>query len=163
MREFMASSRSGILVWILLTAGVITLGYSARQAVNVVLADNRAPAAQAASSQGRLAAADELIGQRQTRLDFAHAGERDPFRPAPAPPVVREAPRTPPKPRPEAKPVLRALLFGSSRPAIIIKLNQSESDWLQTGQQFKGWTVVEINPASATVTKGQRRIELRLN
>jgi len=85
---------------------------------------------------------------------------RDPFafptpKRRPAPPR-RHAPK-----KPEPVPTLRALLYDTVAPGVRIMVKGTRSDWLQKGDAFLGWSVVDITPDSATLNDGKRTVVVR--
>ncbi len=103
----------------------------------------------------------EELALRDSLIASARVDTRDPFQPPPRPPVKKKRPA----PRVELPvvvpdPTLRALLYDTVSPSIQLTLGDVTSGWLRIGETFRGWTVRDVTPTSATVTNGSRRLVL---
>jgi hypothetical protein len=90
----------------------------------------------------------------------ASALGRDPFRAPAAPRPERQAALRDPAPKVTGPPVVRALLYDNVNPTVQIGVGGMTSGWLHTGDNFEGWTVVEINPTSVRVSRDGESVVL---
>ncbi|MBC8423610.1 hypothetical protein H8E07_05765 [bacterium] len=85
---------------------------------------------------------------------------RDPFAQETRKPSTRRTVKAPPRVARLIEPSLAALIFDNVNPTVQITIEGERSDWLRTGDQFRGWQVAEIAAKSVKVKKGDREIVL---
>jgi len=148
-------------IGIMLTV-VLILGVHSRATVNAVLGD-KVPVAATTVAHTRLVN-DELrrVTQRDQQVASAIMAEDldDPFlsdKPR-NPPMADKTPR---KVNRLVKPRLAALIFDDVSPTVQIRIGGVRSDWLRTGDRFKGWQVADITASSVKVMKGDREVVLK--
>lgn len=150
------------LLWALLVGSILVLGTRVHRTVQLVVSGAATVKAWTPADTRELEAAAQQARLRRRHQENALPGNRDPFGPPPPAPAPARVPRAAPAPAPPVEPQLQALFYDEKAAAVMIRIGKKESDWLEQGQNFKGWTVVEIKPASATVANGPRSVELRL-
>jgi hypothetical protein len=99
-----------------------------------------------------------IVVERNRVIAAATLGERDPFRPPPAP--ARPGGASPRSTDSDPPPVLRTLLYDRVSPSVQLSIGRATSGWLRAGDAFRGWVVVEISPTSVRITKGDRSLVL---
>jgi hypothetical protein len=141
----------GIAVMLVLLA---ILGVRSTRTVQAVLAPVSGTAAAApAASQADPDIAS--LSRRDSLIDSAAPGRRDPFRESADPlPRVRRSGVSSDEETPRAKPGLCALLFDNVNPTTQVSIDGVRSGWLRQGDEFQGWTVAVITKDSVTMTKG---------
>lgn len=149
---------------VILVAGTAFLGVRAVIVAGDVSSHRDGPMRHAAAPgdsrfEKQAAAMAERAGLRRDATE----PRRDPFRApsaarATAADVAAREAAAPAAPAP--LPVLRALVYDNVKPAVQISVGENVSRWLGKGEAFKGWIVLEINPASVRVTNGSRQHEL---
>jgi hypothetical protein len=146
----------------LMLAVVLVLGVRSKATVDAVLAD-KAPV-EAASTEHKRLVNDEMSGvtYRDSLVAIAHLAEDliDPFLGDKALPQ-KVAAKAPPRVARLIKPRLAALIFDDVDPTVQIRVAGERSNWLHTGDRFKGWQVAEIDSKSVKVKKGDREVVLK--
>jgi hypothetical protein len=106
-------------------------------------------------------ASPSVLAARDSLLADAVVGARDPFR-APAVPQASEGGTSTRKEGTvlAGTPVMRALLYDNVNPLVQIGIGSVTSGWLHTGDQFQGWTVVEINSSSVRIARNGESVVL---
>ena len=141
---------------------VLLLGTRSMRTVNAVLADKVPYVEQKVQHPQLIKKELRGVTARDSLVETAllDASLRDPF----AHSVRTRAPRRTAKvPRQAARlvePLLTALIFDNVNPTVQIRVGGERSDWLRTGDRFRGWQVAEIDASSVKVKKGDREIVL---
>lgn len=101
------------------------------------------------------------LGVRDSLIDSAAPGRRDPFRESydPQPRAERSGVSREEEPQ-RVKPSLCALLFDNVNPTTQVSIDGVRSGWLRQGDEFQGWRVAAITKDSVTVTKGDESLVL---
>lgn len=147
----------GIAVMLALLA---ILGLRSAGTVRAVLAPIAGPTAtaEAAAPAGVNISA---LCRRDSLIDEAVPGRRDPFRTASAAgPRLGRVVSGGEAASPAAKPGLCALLYDNINPTAQVSLDGVRSGWLRPGDEFQGWRVTAITKDSVTMTKGAESIAL---
>ncbi len=162
MRLPQGPRRVGLAGYAVLALGVALLGLSVRQTVVTVLSGGREFGAAGAGGEGGPTGWRNM-GARDSLVEQARMGRRDPFQPPPMEraavrvPVVQAAPAPPPEPR------LGSLVYDNVAPTVQLTVGEERSGWLRPGDVFHGWTVLEITRASVRVANGTRTRVLAVN
>jgi len=141
---------------------VLLLGLRSKEAVQAVLND-RAPELTAETERPELVvAAVRGVAARDSMVAVAHldAKLRDPFARDKKAPKSDRPVRRPQRVAKVIRPALSALIFDEVHPTVQITIEGERSDWLGTGDKFRGWQVAEILARSVKVKKGDKEIVL---
>ncbi len=109
-----------------------------------------------------------LINQKASYLKQSTNTGRDPFA---DPPKAKPKPKSgksgskstkpkAPKPKKLHPPTLRALLYDTVNPSAKLSTKKAVSGWLHVGDEFLGWTIIEISSKTVTVSKNGKTFEL---
>ena len=102
----------------------------------------------------------EAARTRDARVAAVTPPSRDPFH---APPRRwRPPPRAKEKPKAEAPPRVRMILYDAVHPEVQIEVDGRISGRLAAGNSFAGWTVVSISENAVVVSKDGKTHTLRL-
>ena len=142
---------------VLLLVGVF-LGLRSERTIAAVLAAHKYSVACSTPTTEQSAFDPVRLGLRDSLLVQARPTARDPFHAPPAKPQPRREEKRPALPE---IPSLRALLYDKVNPSAKISVGSSLSGWLHEGDQFRGWTVVDITPTSVWVSKESRVYVIR--
>ena len=160
--EYGQDRRFHVVAVLLMLFVVGFLGLRSRQVMNTVLNDDPGTTATSTAATRLVDEHLEGIADRDERVAEARldADRRDPFSLSrSAPPPRRTTP--PPKVQRLIQPHLAALIYDDVSPTVQIRISGVRSDWLRTGDHFKGWRVAEIGSDSVKVSKGGRDVVLR--
>ena len=147
---------AAVLTALILAVSGIYLAFRTWTAVQTMWAP--APKAVVPLSGSTLTAVSQAEA-RDARLAEVGEPERDPFNRVRT--ARRNTPRTSrPAPVPEAKPVLRMILYDQIRPEVQFSLGPHLSGRLRPGQSFLGWTVMSISTRSCLISKDGQTLTL---
>ncbi len=152
---------SWIAIGLLVLIGIF-LAARTEHAVGLVMARRHAGSVAPLAPSSDLSARISAQAAKDSLLSAALAGERDPFRDAPAHRMAT-TPGTAAgssAAQGELAPVARAVLFDRVDPRVQLSVGPQVSAWLRPGDRFKGWAVVRITPATITLAQGEQQLTL---
>ncbi|MBD3162615.1 MAG: hypothetical protein GF346_09630 [Candidatus Eisenbacteria bacterium] len=139
---------------------VVVLGIRSENAATEVLTARRQGNVTPDPMLAQSIASAEMMSARDSILASSIPTGRDPFQEG----TVRKPRATEPHPvrqaAPAPKPALRALLYDNIAPMIQLGVGEQISGWLHKGDQFQGWTVVEITSSSVEIGRSGERVVL---
>jgi hypothetical protein len=159
MRPSMSGGRSAWIGYAALALALLVLGAQVRQTVLTVLSARGGAGGVGAAATDSGTPGWRSVAERDSLVDRARMGPRDPFRPAAVRAAVR-APGAAPAPERAPDPKLGSLLFDNVAPSVQLTIGTRRSGWLRTGEVFEGWRVVEISRVLVRVTDGTRTLVL---
>ncbi|MCK4412108.1 MAG: hypothetical protein KAY32_01055 [Candidatus Eisenbacteria sp.] len=160
MGNLMHGSRGfWISLGVLVLIGVF-LGARSWGAVRAVLAIQQESSMNQATDEVPWTSHAAVISYKDSLLANVVVAQRDPF----DNPPVEYRPRVEIDPEPLVRePLLRAILYDTVNPSVILSVGSASSRWLHEGESFLGWRVADIASTAVTVTHGDRSAVLSLS